>query len=83
MAIHFDVDQQQAVKTRERVLKHAAQGGYWVAAAHISFPGLGHVKSDSKGYRWVAANYTTQLAPDGQSARSEDLRRYSLKRLIV
>ncbi|EMG4784374.1 TPA: MBL fold metallo-hydrolase [Escherichia coli] len=63
VAIHFDVDQKQAVKTRERVLKHAAQGGYWVAAAHISFPGLGHVKSDSKGYRWVAANYTTQLAP--------------------
>lgn len=62
VAIHFDVDQQQAVKTREWVLKQAAQEGYWVAAAHIAFPGFGHVKSDSSGYRWVAANYTTQLA---------------------
>lgn len=61
VAIHFDVDQQQAVKTREWVLKQADQEGYWVAAAHIAFPGLGHVKSDSRGYRWVAANYTTQL----------------------
>jgi len=62
VAIHFDVDQQQAIKTRERVLKQAAQEGYWVAAAHIAFPGFGHVKSDGSGYRWVAANYTTQLA---------------------
>lgn len=62
VAIHFDVDQQQAVKTRERVLKQAAREGYWVAAAHIAFPGFGHVKSDGSGYRWVAANYTTQLA---------------------
>ncbi len=62
VAIHFDVNQTQAVQTRERVLAQAAQQGYWVAAAHIAFPGLGHVQKEGSGYRWVAANYSTQLA---------------------
>lgn len=61
VAIHFDVNQQQAVGTRERILRQAADQGYWVAAAHISFPGLGHVQRDGQGYRWVPGNYTTQL----------------------
>lgn len=63
VAIHFDVNQQQAIDTRTRVLAEAAEQGAWVAAAHIAFPGLGHVMRDGQGYRWVAANYTTQLAP--------------------
>lgn len=62
VAIHFDVNQQQAVRTREAVLAQMAQEGDWVAAAHIAFPGFGHVKRDGSGYRWVAANYTTQLS---------------------
>lgn len=61
VAIHFDVNQQQAIGTRERILRQAADQGYWVAAAHISFPGLGHVQRDVQGYRWVPGNYTTQL----------------------
>lgn len=61
VAIHFDVDSKKAIATRERVLKQAADQGYWVAAAHISFPGLGHVKREGRGYRWVESNYTTQL----------------------
>jgi len=24
----------------------------------VSFPGLGHVAADGKGYRWVPANYS-------------------------
>jgi glyoxylase-like metal-dependent hydrolase (beta-lactamase superfamily II) len=68
VAIHFDVDQKQAINTRERVLKQAADQGYWVAAAHIAFPGLGHVQHEGNAYRWVPANYTTQL---GQSVSDE------------
>ncbi|WP_312773510.1 MBL fold metallo-hydrolase [Atlantibacter hermannii] len=62
VAIHFDVDQQQAIATRKKVLSEAADQGYWVAAAHISFPGLGHVQREGKAWRWVPANYTTQLS---------------------
>lgn len=61
VAIHFDVNQKQAIATREKVLKQAADQGYWVAAAHIAFPGLGHVQHEGNAYRWVPANYTTQL----------------------
>lgn len=63
VAIHFDVNQIEAVRTRERVLADAAQQDYWIAAAHIAFPGFGHVKKQAKGYRWVAANYSRQLKP--------------------
>lgn len=62
VAIHFDVDRRQAIATRERILAQAAKEGFWVAAAHISFPGLGHVQRQGNGYRWVPANYSTQLA---------------------
>jgi glyoxylase-like metal-dependent hydrolase (beta-lactamase superfamily II) len=61
VAIHFDVNQKQAIATREKILKQAADQGYWVAAAHISFPGFGHVQHDGNAYRWVPGNYTTQL----------------------
>ncbi|MBJ2064849.1 MBL fold metallo-hydrolase [Serratia odorifera] len=63
VSIHFDVDRQQAIATRERILAQAAKQGYWVAAAHIAFPGLGHVQAQGQGYRWVPVNYSTQLNP--------------------
>ena len=36
----------------------AAKGGYWVAAAHIAFPGIGHVRQEGTGYVFVPANYS-------------------------
>jgi glyoxylase-like metal-dependent hydrolase (beta-lactamase superfamily II) len=59
IGILFDTDSKQAVASRERVLADAARAGYWVAGAHISFPGIGHVRSEGGGrFTWVAANYT-------------------------
>lgn len=60
VAIHFDVDQKKAVTTREKVLKEVAQKDVWIAAAHISFPGIGHVRKQGNGYRWVPVNYSAQ-----------------------
>ncbi len=62
VAIHFDFDQPQAIKTRERILAQIAKEGSWVGAAHFSFPGFGHVKTDGNGYRWIPANYTIKVA---------------------
>ncbi|WP_445143385.1 MBL fold metallo-hydrolase [Dyella sp. Tek66A03] len=56
--IKYDVDQASAAAARQRALAEAASQGYWVAAAHISFPGLGHVRREGQGYAWVPANYT-------------------------
>lgn len=60
VAIHFDVNRQQAVATRENVLAQAAREGDWIAAAHIAFPGLGKVMKAEEGYRWVPINYSAQ-----------------------
>ena len=60
VAIHFDVDQKQAIATRKRVLQQIVQQGDWVAAAHIAFPGFGHVKKEGAGYRWVPVNYSAK-----------------------
>ncbi|KNC91358.1 MBL fold metallo-hydrolase [Trabulsiella odontotermitis] len=61
VAIHFDVDQKKAVATRVKVLEETVKSGDWVAAAHIAFPGIGHVKkAEDGGYRWVPVNYSAK-----------------------
>ncbi|MEC3763981.1 MBL fold metallo-hydrolase [Cupriavidus sp. SS-3] len=57
VAIEFDVDSNQAVITRKRILEQAARGRLWVGGAHMPFPGLGHVRRDTAGYTWVPAEY--------------------------
>jgi glyoxylase-like metal-dependent hydrolase (beta-lactamase superfamily II) len=57
VTIEYDVDPAQATASRERVLKDAAQSGYLVGGAHLSFPGIGHVRSDNGRYAWVPAPY--------------------------
>lgn len=59
IAIHFDVDSKAAQAARMKLLAEAARQGYWIAAAHLSFPGIGHVQVDGKhGYRWLPAEYS-------------------------
>jgi len=36
----------------------AAKQGYLVGSAHLSFPGLGHLRAEGKGYAWVPLNYS-------------------------
>ena len=59
VAMKYDTSNRQAVTSRRNVLADAARQGYWIAGAHISFPGIGHVRSEGGGrYTWVPANYT-------------------------
>lgn len=57
VAVAFDVDPAAAVATRKRVLAEVAERGDLVAHDHVAFPGLGHVRRDGDGYRWLAAPY--------------------------
>ncbi|MCR6630047.1 MAG: MBL fold metallo-hydrolase [Magnetospirillum sp.] len=57
VAIEFDVDKKRAVATRKRLLADAASRKLWVAGAHLPFPGIGHVRAESKGYAWVPVEY--------------------------
>lgn len=61
VTISFDSDSTSAMKERQKAYAAAAKAGYLIGAAHISFPGLGYVKTapDGKGYQFVPVNYTT------------------------
>ena len=57
VALEFDVDSQQAVVTRKKILKQVAEDKLWVGGAHLPFPGLGHVRAEKEGYSWVPVEY--------------------------
>ncbi|WP_440134674.1 MBL fold metallo-hydrolase [Chitinophaga sancti] len=59
VTIVFDVDPVAAAQSRKKAYKDAAKQGYWIAADHISFPGIGHIRKAGNGYRWYPINYTT------------------------
>ena len=61
VTVEYDKDPKQAEATRTAYLSEAAQKGFWIGAAHISFPGLGHVGVRGKEFVWIPAEYTTQL----------------------
>ncbi len=63
VTIVFDSDPTKAAASRKQVLADAARQRDWIAGAHISFPGIGHVRADGEGYRWVPANYVRSPAP--------------------
>lgn len=58
VTIQFDTDSKVARTQRLKVFSEAAKEGTLVGAAHIQFPGLGHLKSAGKGYQWIPVNYT-------------------------
>lgn len=58
VAIKFDTDTKAAVAERKKAYADAAKNGYWVAAAHLPFPGIGHLAAAGKGYAFIPANYT-------------------------
>jgi glyoxylase-like metal-dependent hydrolase (beta-lactamase superfamily II) len=58
VTIAFDSDPKAAAAARAAVFKQVANDRVLVGAAHIQFPGLGHVRSVGKTYQWVPVNYT-------------------------
>jgi glyoxylase-like metal-dependent hydrolase (beta-lactamase superfamily II) len=57
VTIVFDVDPKSAAATRKKAFADATKGRYWVAADHISFPGVGHLRREGAGYRWIPMTY--------------------------
>ena len=58
VTIQFDTDSKAAAAQRKKAFAEAAKGGYWVGAAHLPFPGLGHLRAEGAGYVFVPANYS-------------------------
>ena len=61
VAIPFDVDPDQAIKSREAAFAEAVADKYLVAGCHIAFPGIGHVREDATMYDWVPMNYRADV----------------------
>lgn len=57
VTLAYDSDAQMAENEREMIFSDAARNGYWIGAAHISFPGLGHVSASQGHFYWIPANY--------------------------
>ena len=58
VTIAFDTDSKRAAAQRKKAYAEAAKQGYLVGSAHLSFPGLGHLRTEGKGYEWVPLNYS-------------------------
>jgi glyoxylase-like metal-dependent hydrolase (beta-lactamase superfamily II) len=58
VAITFDSDSPHAVEQREKAFAEAAQNRWMVGAAHLSFPGLGHIRKEGSGYVFEPLNYS-------------------------
>ncbi|GLQ46083.1 MBL fold metallo-hydrolase [Dyella lipolytica] len=61
VTIAFDTNAKDAANSRAKVFTIADHDGALVGAAHLSFPGLGHLTAEGKAWRWIPANYTTHL----------------------
>ena len=58
VTIKFDTDNKAAALQRKKAYAEAAKQGYLVASAHISFPGIGRLRAEGKGYEWIPVNYS-------------------------
>lgn len=64
VAIEFDSNPEQAIRTRESVLESAVDDKHWVAGAHMPFPGIGHIVNDEDGYRWLPVEFAPVAADE-------------------
>jgi glyoxylase-like metal-dependent hydrolase (beta-lactamase superfamily II) len=62
ITVAFDVDQKAAATNRQRAFASAAKEGYLVAFDHMYFPGIGRIKKESVGYRWLPIPYINDAA---------------------
>ena len=58
VTIQFDSDSKAARTQRLKAFSEAARQGDWIGAAHLPFPGVGHIRAEGRGYAYVPANYS-------------------------
>jgi glyoxylase-like metal-dependent hydrolase (beta-lactamase superfamily II) len=58
VTLKFDSDSKAAAEQRKKAYAEAAKEGYLVAGAHLSFPAIGRIRAEGKGYVWVPYNYS-------------------------
>ncbi len=66
VTIMFDSDSKAAAAQRKKAFADAAKNGYWVAPAHVSFPGIGHLRADGSGYKWIPIAFINDAYETGK-----------------
>jgi len=61
VTVSFDGDPRSAEAQRAKVFAQAAKDGSLVAASHLQFPGIGHLRANGKGWVFVPLNYAPSL----------------------
>lgn len=57
-AFEADSDRTAAIASRRRLMAEASDQGWWVAGAHLPFPGLGHVRRAAEAFAWVPGEFS-------------------------
>jgi glyoxylase-like metal-dependent hydrolase (beta-lactamase superfamily II) len=57
VTIQFDTDPKMAAAARKKAFADVSKGGFWMAVAHLSFPGIGHIRQEGAGYVFYPVNY--------------------------
>jgi glyoxylase-like metal-dependent hydrolase (beta-lactamase superfamily II) len=60
VTIVYDVDPRAAEATREQAFSQLASERELVAAPHLPFPGVGHIRRADRGYQWVPVEYANR-----------------------
>jgi glyoxylase-like metal-dependent hydrolase (beta-lactamase superfamily II) len=58
----YDNDSKAAAPQRKKAYADAAKNGWYAAVAHVSFPGIGRLRADGGGYRWMPVEYSANRA---------------------
>jgi glyoxylase-like metal-dependent hydrolase (beta-lactamase superfamily II) len=66
VTIEYDVDPNAAIASRRSLMSLAADRGYLVGGAHISFPGVGHVHAQGNGFGWIPLPYADSVVQAGK-----------------
>lgn len=69
VTIAFDLDEEGNASQRKAAMHDAAVGGYYTASSHLSFPGIGQVRTEGDHFAFVPVNYGT-IFPAQANAKS-------------
>ncbi len=57
ITVVYDVNANAAAEQRAKQFARAEKSRRLVAAAHLPFPGVGHIRAEERGYIWVPVDY--------------------------
>jgi glyoxylase-like metal-dependent hydrolase (beta-lactamase superfamily II) len=67
VTITFDQNPSQAREVRLSAFSRFSADGTLIAAPHLPFPGIGHIRADRAGYRWYPIEYADRASGDTNS----------------